>query len=106
MAKAHKIIYQPTDRKQPWALEISVYYDDETFKVFDVSAAVFHEGLPNTVRSFYHPVYGDYFKAFKVIWHEMERLSLSYSDFIISKADYNMTFAQFERMLENGVQFD
>lgn len=104
MAHAHKIIYQPTDRKQPWALEVDVYYDDESFKVFDVAAAVFHEGLPSTVRSFYHSVYADYLTAFKVIWHELERLSLSYSDLIISKADYNMTFAQFERMLEDSVQ--
>ena len=104
MAHAHKIIYQPTDRKQPWALEVDVYYDDVTFKVFDVAAAVFHEGLPNTVRSFYHPVYDDYFNAFKFIWNELARLSLRYNDFIISTADYNMTFAQFERMLESGVQ--
>lgn len=99
MSKAHKIFYQMTDRKKPWALELCIYYSYP--KVFDIDGAVYHDSLDRNVRSFYFTVYSNFANAFKKIWHEiMVPLGAKYDEFIVSQADYQLMFSDFQRLLE------
>lgn len=102
MSKAHKIFYQITDRKNPWALELYVYYDYP--KIFDMDGAVYHESLDRNVRSFYFTIYDNYAAAFKKMWNEiMVKLADKYDDFIVSDADYHIVFSDFESLLETYI---
>lgn len=99
MSKAHKIFYQSTDREKPWALELCIYYSYP--KVFDIDGAVYHDSLDRNVRSFYFTVYSNFADAFNKVWNEiMKPLSDKYDEFIISQADYQILFTDFQSLLE------
>lgn len=102
MSKAHKIFYQSTDRKSPWALELCVYYDYP--KVYDIDGCVYHSDLERNVRSFYFTVYSSFLEAFKKVWCEiMEPLASRYGSFDVSKADYQLVFMEFQKLLESSI---